>query len=352
MSKFRRQLMMASMSEPVPPTPTYRDVFYIQNKSGLGYIDTGFKPNQNTNVSFEMIPTNDRYLYGARNAAREKNFGFYAWAANAKPRFDFGNNVYTGSSSLHLSTQWVGYNEGRVMHMNVEGSDYTITANENTFQCEHNLLLFGTNNNGTPSVSDCGPVMSFKVYDNGILIRDYKPKQRISDGVYGLWDDVNSTFNVSANSELFSGGSREDIILNYQAVANAGSDNKVSVSSSNAFNQKRATLLQLRTNENAIDWNSNTPASISSRYTLPHKEGDTLKVTLNNASYYCALNVFARNGSTYSVLYSGGWTAGALTADLSSYTGDEVWINVNFKFNSGGTASVILLDSDYTLEWI
>ena len=83
-----------------------------------------------------------------------------------------------------------------------------------------------------------------------------------------------------------------------------------------------------------------------------HKESNGLKITLNNSSYYCAINVFGRNGSTYSLLYSTGWTANQLLENLSSYTADEVWVAVNFKFNSAGNATAYLQDSDYLLEWL
>jgi len=33
-------------------------------------------------------------------------------------------------------------------------------------------------------------------YDNGTLIRDYVPCIRKSDGVSGLWDKINNTFNT------------------------------------------------------------------------------------------------------------------------------------------------------------
>ncbi len=327
----------------------YKDVYYVQNKSGLGYIDTGFKPNQNTQVVCEMIPTNASYIFGARNSAYVKNFGFYARASSGTARYDFGSNVYNGSP-LHINTPWVCYNEGNVMYMTVEGSDYSITATSATFQCEHNMLLFGTNNNGTPSVSDCAKFISFKVYENGTLIRDYKPKQRIADGVYGLWDVVNSTFNTPPNGVTLTGGDN-DVMLNYESITGNNSG-KVQITSSNAFNKTRATLLKIKSSDNAISWSTGTPSSISSRYTLPHKESNSIKITLKNSSHYCAIAVYVRNGTTYTCPYSGGWTNGVLTADLSSYTGDEVWVSVNFKFNNAGNTNAILSDSDYTLEWL
>lgn len=47
---------------------------------------------------------------------------------------------------------------------------------------------------------------SFKIWDNDVLIKDYRPVKRISDDVYGLWDMVDESFITSANSSTFTGG--------------------------------------------------------------------------------------------------------------------------------------------------
>lgn len=329
----------------------YSDATYIQNPTGLGYIDTGFKANNNTKVEFTIIPQNASYIFGGRNSATSKNFGFYAYD-NTNSRYDFGNNYYIGPQ-LNIGNIWECYNEGRVMNMSIEGSSYTITANAATFQCDHNMYLFGTNNNGTPSVANCAKFISFKVYDNGTLIRHYIPKVRMSDGVYGLWDSVNSTFNLSPNGKLFSGSTEplSNLILNYNAITDNTGDALVRINSSSAVSSTRATLLRFRSENNAILWNTSTPSRISDNYTLMHKESNYLTITLNNSSYYCAITVYVRNGTTYTTPYSTGWTASQLNADLSSCTGDEVWVAVNFKFNSAGSAKACLKDNDYTLTW-
>ncbi len=52
MSKFRRQLMIASMGEPVPPLPYDAEVEYLEG-TGTQYIDTGLQINYMSSVVVE-----------------------------------------------------------------------------------------------------------------------------------------------------------------------------------------------------------------------------------------------------------------------------------------------------------
>lgn len=47
---------------------------------------------------------------------------------------------------------------------------------------------------------------SFKIYDNGKLIRDFIPAKRKLDGVIGMYDLVGRKFYTSQNGEAFTGG--------------------------------------------------------------------------------------------------------------------------------------------------
>ena len=47
-----------------------------------------------------------------------------------------------------------------------------------------------------------------KIWDNNTLVRHYVPAKRLSDNVYGMYDMVNSTFNVSDGTGQFTGTSK------------------------------------------------------------------------------------------------------------------------------------------------
>ena len=334
----------------------YEQVDYIMaTGTALPYIDTGFKPNSNTTVEFTAIPMNNSYIFGARTSAYDKNFGMYAQSAASLyvPRYDYGNDVKNGNKTLPLGSIWNCHNVGNVMYIECEGSAHSITATNYTFQCVHNMYLFGTNNNGSPSLDNDMAYIRYKIKDNGTLIRDYIPVRRKSDDVYGMWDAVGKTFNTSPNSVPFEGGSFGDITLMYESIINTDASNNIPKIDNNSqyLTIFRATLLELRRADNAIQWGNGTLASISQNYTLMHKKSDNLTIGINTSNYYCAITVFARNGSTYSVPYSTGWTRPTLTADLSQCTGDEVWVAVNFKFSQAGATKAILRSKDFTITW-
>lgn len=111
MSRFRRMLMMASMGEPVPPTPVLpydAEVEYLQS-SGTQYIDTGIAFNGLWNLKCSCQNTNkassarDRRYFGGFDGWLDNGVG---WAENAflymdtHPTVRTYNNINRGYLSL------------------------------------------------------------------------------------------------------------------------------------------------------------------------------------------------------------------------------------------------------------
>lgn len=185
----------------------YTSLTYIKG-TGTQYIDTGFKPNQNTRVTcdFDMVQnlnSKDAYIFGARIASGNTSFGFanlynqtkwYATFANEAGNYGSGSN--TGRHTVDMSQN------GLI----VDGSNiYTFSSD--TFQSSFNLHLFAVNTNGTVDTEQIGVVKlySCKIYDNGTLVRDFLPCKN-ADGTIGLWDDVNSVFYADATGGSFASG--------------------------------------------------------------------------------------------------------------------------------------------------
>lgn len=337
--------MMAAGGAP-PTPPAFTKVDYVYNPLGTGYIDTGYKAGNNTDIEVSFIPNNNNYLWGGRISATSKTFGFYAQDLSDQhkaPRFDYGNNFYHYSTELKLNTFWDFANNANIGDITIEGTTYTITATAATFECTQNLYIFGVNNNGTPVPYNNAKYAYFYIKENGVYIKKLEAYQRIADGEYGFLDTVNDVFYTPSNGVSLAGGMFADLLLNYPGF---GSGNGIT----DTFRRDRATLLQKRSATNQITWSGSTPSIISDNYTLPHKGGNRMQITLNQSAYYVAFDVVVRNGSTYSTPYSAGWSQ-SVDADLSSYTGDEVWLNIKFKFNAAGTAQALLQDADYTIQW-
>lgn len=180
----------------------YIQLEYIQS-SGTQYIDTGFKPNQDTRLvaTVDFSPaTAWRWIFGGRQAASSNAFGFLS-QENSKYRFDYG------ASTNSLSYEPTGYitidiNKNKC-HIN---STLASTATYTTFTSPVSCFLFGNNNNGTYTGGSTLKMYSCQIYDNNVLIRNFVPCKN-SDGIIGMYDTTNNQFYQNLGTGEFVGGS-------------------------------------------------------------------------------------------------------------------------------------------------
>lgn len=157
------------------------------------YVDTGFKPNNNTRVVMEVYadttPSATCAFFGSRHSATANNYAFLYAGSSGLLRSDYGN-VYTQTWNYPLGEVFtIDKNKETTT---VKGVTYNYT--NSTFQSSYNLLLFALNNAGTATwiVDSSFLFCSCQIYDNDELIRDYVPVTNGAD--YGLWDKVNREF--------------------------------------------------------------------------------------------------------------------------------------------------------------
>jgi hypothetical protein len=155
---------------------------------GTTYIDTGYKPNNNTRVIFEGYNNNanSKWLFGTWNASGSRQFGI---------SMQTGAGVRYGKQTAAITSQNVGevYAELNKTAYNFNGT--TGTLNTETFTCSYNLFIGALNNVGTPTDSSygfIGRIYSVKIYNNGTLVRDFIPAMNASGeaGLYDLKNDV------------------------------------------------------------------------------------------------------------------------------------------------------------------
>jgi hypothetical protein len=182
-----------------------RFVEYIQS-NGTQYIDTGFKPNQDTRVVMDAqyiadSPSeNANAFFGVRTSASSKAYGVY-WHKTNKTLYHFYNNGYN-----QLTTNALQNRQTLDANKNVFTAEgVTNTRAYGTFQCDYNMLLFAMNNAGSPAYKSYLRLYSCKVYDNGNLVRDYAPC--VDDaGVACLYEKVSGTFVYNAGTGAFVAG--------------------------------------------------------------------------------------------------------------------------------------------------
>lgn len=186
-----------------PKLPSgYTELEYIQS-SGTQYIDTGFKPNQDTRVvtKFDMTQTDTawRKLWGSGSGSY--NLDFALWNdGTTKLQSYYGtktnNAVPITSMSLNVDA-----------NKNIwEYSSETITFDKNNFTCAYSMYIFNVNkDNSSAYLPGMMKLYLFKIYDNDVLVRDFIPCKNPS-GAIGLYDTVNNQFYQNVGSGTFIAG--------------------------------------------------------------------------------------------------------------------------------------------------
>lgn len=184
----------------------YTEVDYIETNSGNCYIDTGLTGDNTTRIIMDITPfsvINNRHLLG--------NIFLSNRAMSFNIRSD-GQNAISRWGNQQLSSSTLAFVANRKYHIDVSKDGYFANAERkwlptaNTFTTEGNIYILNVKNSGGYGSGLYGRLYYCKIYKSGVLVRDYVPCYRDSDGVVGLYDKVNGTFNVNKGSGTLSKG--------------------------------------------------------------------------------------------------------------------------------------------------
>ena len=196
----------------ISSSTTTRATYYLYNiknyiKSNKSqYIDTGFKPNNNSAIEIKGIIGENTSLYGAEpayfnltNGYNSSNGGYYngyfyynGYSAGAK-------GYFTRDSSVHVFKQ----NKNQVYYDGSLLGSWT----SSTWSSSYNLYLFGRNSSGTLNDASDSTIYYCKIWNNGTLVRNFIPVQsRNSSTVIGLYDKANNKLYLNAGSGSFTVG--------------------------------------------------------------------------------------------------------------------------------------------------
>ncbi len=183
----------------------YTEVEYIENTAtGTNYyIDTQFKPNQDTRVVLEAqasLLTNNPRMFGS---GPWNGLAFVGNIENATPQkfyFKYGQTSSWYTTNVQADTNKHTFDLNKNSYY-IDGV-LANTASTTTFQLTTNLGIFNAPSTSlfTDGETFVGKVFSCKIYDNGTLIRDYAPCKRDSDSKSGLYDVVNNVFYTAVNT--------------------------------------------------------------------------------------------------------------------------------------------------------
>lgn len=233
----------------------YQQVEYIES-TDTQYIDTGFKPNQNTKVEIygQQVKNLSNSLFGV-------NPLFVITSLNGKYAFRYNNTTFaTSVSSLGIAKLVLDKNNAYVNDALVN------TFSAGTFQSTYNACLFArASASGGVEEKGSSKIYYAKIWDNGTLIRDFIPCYRKSDNVIGLYDLVNGVFYTNAGTGTFLkgadvptqiGGTTNPTIANPRAITNCGNGQiEVDVRSVNLIGKfKNFTRSKTDSDGNVLTW--------------------------------------------------------------------------------------------------
>ena len=180
----------------------YTELEYIES-TGTQYIDTGFKPNQDTRVVAEMqyvtTPTTHTFLFGCRTSTSSAYFALVYYYSSKVFRCDY-NTKQIQVAGVPTDKLSIDFNKNNFA-LNGATANHTYA----TFQSSANMTIFAVNTGGAVGSHATARLYSFKIYDNGTLIRDFVPCTNTS-GTVGLYDMVNGIFYGNAGTGVFTAG--------------------------------------------------------------------------------------------------------------------------------------------------
>lgn len=172
----------------------YTRLEYIES-TGTQYIDTGFKPTGNSKleVTFQTAQTMG-VVIGCDSG----------WLSN-------GFMVSLNVSSFNTGSNFYSLQDGKKHTVAMESGALTVdgtnvgSAGSGSFTGSVTACLFTNNRSGTKDTPTAQKQWGAKLWENGVLQRDFIPCKNAS-GAVGMWDDVNSKFYSNAGTGAFVEG--------------------------------------------------------------------------------------------------------------------------------------------------
>lgn len=182
----------------------YERIEYIES-NGSSYIDTGIYGSDSLDIEILIHYTykNSVFFIASRKSATELTYALIGDANLSHIRFDYNNTLnvlgyYIDKISIRKSGLGVFVNN--VWKKSVDKGKFTTPST---------LLLFGILQNGAVNSSPAGGKVYFlKMKENGVLVHDFVPAKRKSDGVIGMYDLIERKFYTSPNGVAFTGGGK------------------------------------------------------------------------------------------------------------------------------------------------
>lgn len=190
--------------KPYIATPYYKELSYIET-TGTQYLNLGVPLWSNNNWAVETkIRMSKLYDYQHLLSVNDDDTYHETWV-NASGYYcvRLKKDAKKEVVKLAANTTYILKNEFNNGSCKVYvGSELKNTYSFGTFSCADNLR-FGKRDSGW----FIGRIYSIKLWQDGVLIRNFVPAKNLETGAAGMWDKVNNIFITNAGSGTFGEGS-------------------------------------------------------------------------------------------------------------------------------------------------
>ena len=191
------------------PTPTTQ---YALVSTGTQYIDTGYHPNGSTEYELKAYIPNAALMDILGSRVSQTNQYFTITAAGGAGRFGNGGSGYSNWSIPGGVDRWITIKMKQVGPNSVLYVDDIQVSSRSgvSFNATRSLFLYALNSNGTPASLSAFKVLYFRIWDDGVLARDFIPVPA-GDTTYSatpapsncMWDKVTRQYFVNQGTGAF-----------------------------------------------------------------------------------------------------------------------------------------------------
>lgn len=192
------------------PEKPYTEVEYIES-TGAQWIDTGYIPNNTTEIEVGVsgitassfaLSSGGTWFLGGRQGYLNRAYGFYYNPSQQSFYYAFGNTMLSGKyTTLYNAYKTIKTN---ATGLYIDGAK-VVSTTLSTFMAPVSLSLFGLNNNGSTISFTSFKLHYCKIWDNGILVRDFVPVLD-KDNVACMYDNVSDSYFYNKGTGNFIAG--------------------------------------------------------------------------------------------------------------------------------------------------
>ena len=181
--------------------------------NGSQFINTGFIPKSTSRIQLEVdledMGDNPATLFGGRTSNTVASFSMWRMSGTVI-RWDYGTRQTSITFPTTVGKFVIDANKNTVTINSTKRSVTAQTFTSNTpLRISSNYTTIGSQYNDE-NYNDIrrfsGDLYYFKIYDNDVLVRDFIPAKRKSDGTLGLYDLVTDVFYTNDGFGMFTSG--------------------------------------------------------------------------------------------------------------------------------------------------